>query len=357
MICCEKCFKDIEIKAIIVSINQKGICELCRKRNVYIYNTDTNNELAEMFDDLLNIYTAKDDLPDDYPRENINLLKDELCRRWNIFSIDNDLVYRAITGICHEKYQEHPEIFDTPIGILELNQKDYLKENSIMKNFEWEDFVEGIKTKNRFHTDYINKEVFYSFCNYIRKTYKVGKIFYRARICPDETGFAIGKMGAPPAGIATAGRANPTGISCLYLADKIETAFNEIKAGVYDFVAVGKFVLKEDIEVVNLTIVDQISPFWGIDNTVHVVNKKHLQKISGEIAKPLRRHDSSLDYLPTQYISDFIKSRGFAGIEFKSTMFKYGYNLAIFDEKLFECETVDVYDISELKYSYDVLRG
>ena len=355
MICCEKCFKDIEIKDVIKSLNQMGTCELCGKRNVYIYNTDTNNELAQMFDDLLNIYTANDDLPDAYPRENVNLLKDELCRRWNIFSIDNDLAYRAITGICHEKHQEHPEIFDAPIGILELDQKDYLEEHSIMKTFEWEDFVEGIKTKNRFHTDYINKEVFYSFCNYIKKTYKAGTIFYRARICPDETGFTIDKMGAPPVGEATAGRANPTGISCLYLADTVKTALNEIRAGVYDYVAVGKFVLKENIEVVNLTLVDQISPFWGLDNTIHAVNKKHLQKISADIAKPLRRHDSLLDYLPTQYISDFIKSRGYAGIEYKSTMNKDGYNLAIFDERLFECETVDIYDIRGLEYDHKKL--
>jgi hypothetical protein len=52
---------------------------------------------------------------------------------------------------------------------MELNRKDYLEEHSIMKNYEWEDFVEGIKTKNRFHTDYINKEVLFSFCNDIQK--------------------------------------------------------------------------------------------------------------------------------------------------------------------------------------------
>lgn len=355
MICCEKCFKDIEIKDIIKSLNQRGTCELCGKKNIFIYNTDINNELAETFDDLLNIYTVSDDLPHDYPSEYRNFLKDELCRRWDIFNIDSELVYRAIKGICHERYKEHPEIFDTPVGILELNEKDYLKEHSIMKTFEWEDFVKGIKTRNRFHTDYINKVVLSTFCNYIKKTYKAGSVFYRARICPDETGFPIDKMGAPSVGCATAGRANPTGISCLYLADRNITALKEIRAGVYDYITIGKFILKEDVEVVNLTIVDRISPFWGIDNTVHAVNKKHLRKISDEIAKPLRRHDSQLDYLPTQYISDFIKSEGFAGIGYKSTMDKDGYNLAMFDEALFDCESVYVYDIRELSYDYEIL--
>jgi hypothetical protein len=224
-----------------------------------------------------------------------------------------------------------------------------------MKTFEWENFVQGIKTENRFHTEYINKEVLYSFCNNMQKKHKARSKFYRARICRDNRGFTIDEMGAPPKGYATAGRANPAGISCLYLADTNKTALNEIRAGVYDYVAIGEFILKEDIQVVNLTMVDQISPFWGIDNTLHAVNKKHLRKIGDDIAKPLRRHDSTLDYLPTQYISDYIKSKGFEGLEYKSTMNKDGYNLAIFDQKLFECNSVVTYDIRELEYKYDIV--
>lgn len=353
MICCEKCFKDVEIINLINRIKQMGTCQLCGAKDVFIYNTDTHNELAGMFNDLLDIYTADEDLPVDYPHENRNLLKEELCERWSIFGINHDLVYRAITSICREKYEEHPEIFDTPIGILELNQKDYLEKYSILKACEWEEFVEEIKTKNRFHTNCINVEVLEYFCKKIIKTYKKGKLFCRARICADAAGFPINEMGAPPAAKATAGRANSAGISGLYLADTNTTAINEIRAGIYDYVAVGKFILKEDIDVVNLTLADQISPFWGlVDNTVHAINKKHLQKIAFDIAKPLRRYDSPLDYLPTQYISDFIKSKGFAGIEYKSTMNEGGYNLAIFDNSLFECITVDVYDIRKLKYKY-----
>lgn len=355
MICCEKCFLDIEIKNVIRSLKKQGKCDICGKNNVHIYDTDTDSQLADMFDDLLDIYTAAGDLPADYPPGNLNHLKNELCGRWKIFNIDPDLAYTVITGICHEKYGEHPEIFDASIGILELNQADYLEEHSIMKNYEWEDFVEAIKNNNRFHTDYINKEVLFTFCNYIKKSYKAGATFFRARICHDDTGFPIGEMGAPPLGRATAGRANPSGISCLYLADTVKTALNEIRAGVYDYVAMGKFVLKEDIEVVNLIVVDEISPFWVDDNKVHAVNKKHLQKIGFDIARPLRRHDSTLDYLPTQYISDFIKSKDFAGIEYKSTMNRGGYNLAIFDEELFECTDVDVYEIRKLEYEFDKL--
>ncbi len=353
MRCCKDCFNDIEIKGIIEKLNQIGTCELCGKENVFIYDTDINNELEAMFDDLLDIYTSNDELPDDYPQENRIFLKDELCTRWSIFNLDRDLAYMAIIGICHRRYEKNRGLFDAPIGILELNQKEYLEEYSIMRTCEWEDFVEGIKKNNRFHTDCINKEKFFYLCNFIKKPYKAGKTFFRARICSDKTGFHANEMGAPPSDKATAGRANSAGISCLYLADTAITAINEIRAGIYDYVTVGEFILKKDIEVVDLTHVDLISPFWTLDNTFHAINKKNLQKISVDIAKPMRRHDSLLDYLPTQYISDLIKSRGFAGIEYQSTMNKNGYNLAIFDERLFGCSTVEVYDIREIEYKYD----
>ena len=186
------------------------------------------------------------------------------------------------------------------------------------------------------------------------KKYKENSVFYRARIS-EESGFHKEKMGAPPVGVASSGRANPEGISCLYLSSDIETALNEVRAGVHDFVSVGRFVLKDDIEVVDLKNIDRITPFCDIDYTLHAVNKSSLRRISDEIAKPLRRSDSPLDYIPTQYISDFIKSEKYCGIEFKSAMMMTGYNLAIFDESLFECVEVAVHKIESLSYKHTIV--
>lgn len=353
MNCCTKCFKDTEIKAIINGLNTKGTCDFCGKRDTFIYEIKTNNTVTELFDGLLDVYTPVSSLPDTFPKENLDLLKNILYNKWNIFNLEPDFIYKLITNICNEKYKERPELFDGPVGILETNQKDYLEQYSVIRNFQWNDFVNEIKCKNRFHTNYINKDVLKLFLGYARKTYKAGTVFYRARICQDEAGFDSLSMGAPPANGATAGRANPEGISCLYLGDSEKTTLHEIRAGVYDYVTIGDFTLKEDIEVVNLAEIDKISPFVGIDYTQHAVNIDQLRKISDEIAKPLRRHDSILDYLPTQYVSDYIKSQNFDGIEYKSTMCQDGYNLAIFDENLFRCTKVTVYDIKSLNYSYD----
>jgi hypothetical protein len=116
--------------------------------------------------------------------------------------------------------------------------------------------------------------------------------------------------------------------------------------------------LKTDITVVDLRAITEISPFIeGLDYLDHAINKNYLEKLNNEMSKPLRRSDSVLDYVPTQYIADFIKSiehngkQEYAGIEYNSTTNPGGYNLAIFNPDLFECISVSVYDIEKLQYT------
>ncbi|MBU9723439.1 MULTISPECIES: RES family NAD+ phosphorylase [Bacillaceae] len=358
MICCENCFRDIEIKAIIKGIQNTGDCEICFSTDVNIYNTNVNTELVDSFNELIEVYTPVDSLPDIFPREKLVMLKDELFEKWNIFNINKEKIYIVIKNICHEKYEETPEYFDSSIGILDLDNTDYLEANSLLKNYEWEDFVAEIKTNIRFHTNIINTEILNEFCESAKCFYKKGKIFYRGRLSTRK-GFSKDEMGPPPDEKASDGRANPVGVSCLYLANDEKTTLHEIKAGLYDYVSIGTFELLEDIELIDFTIIDKVSPFLSnnLDFKQYIINKKHLSKISHNIAKPLRRNDSPLDYLPTQYIVDFIKSKGHSGIKYSSTMRKNGYNIAIFNKGLFECKEVRVHDVEMVNYESNPLGG
>lgn len=354
MICCSLCFKDIEIKAIIEGKKNLGNCSLCGRKDVFIY--DTNEPVADivqLFEGLLDIYIPSSNLPETFPREKRDFLRNELFEKWNIFNLEKEKIERLMKSICKHRYDETPAIFDEPVGNLLTQDKSYIEKNSILKNHTWDEFVEGIKHNNRFHTDYFNLEIFNSFLKYAQKKYERGTVFYRARIS-DANGLPKTKMGAPPIGIASEGRVNASGISCLYLSKDRETTIHEIRAGTHDFVTIGRFRLKEDISLINLISLPQISPFntADIDLTQHAVNRKHLEKIGNEIARPLRRQDSPLDYLPTQYISDFIKSKGYQGIEYKSTMHEDGRNLAIFDEQKVECIDVSVVKIKEISYKH-----
>lgn len=353
MNCCVNCFKDLEIKAIIKGNNKKGTCDFCKSKNVSIYHIGENSNLKNSFEELLDVYTPVSEIGDYYPRESLDLLKNILYSQWNIFNLKPDEIYVFLTSLLPEKYAEQSILFDEPVGIVGKYSEDYLNEYSILGIHQWEDFVQEIKAKNRFHTNVINKDILKVILNAACKKYRAGQRFFRARIWKEGAGFGKLDMGAPPVKFASAGRANPEGISCLYLADSLDTTLHETRAGVYDYATVGIFKLIRDIEVVDLASIDKVSPFQEIDSSLLAINLPHLKKVGDEISKPLRRHDSALDYLPTQYICDYIKSEGFSGIEYKSTMCKNGVNFAIFDENLFKCISTKNYDIESLSYKFN----
>lgn len=359
MFCCINCFADAEIRAIINGNKTSGDCNFCGSKNVSVYEIGKDQIIAELFDGLLDIYTPIINLPDGFPKERTDLIKNILCYNWHIFNLKPDGIYRLIISICAERYKEQPELFDSPIGIRQSLDHDYLEQNSLLKTYCWDDFVEGIKRKNRFHSDYINTDKLYTFLRCARKSYKVGEVFFRSRICQNERGYTWNEMGPPPEAKAKGGRVNPTGISILYLSDSRNTTLYEIRAGVYDYVTVGRFELQKDIEVINLADIDRVSPFIGIDYGFdfmqYATNIEHLKMIGHEIAKPLR-NDNALEYLPTQYISDYIRSRGYDGIEYISTMCTNGVNLAVFNEELFKCTGTTVYDVKSIAYSYEQLK-
>lgn len=360
MYCCSNCFADEEIKAIIRKSEMKGTCDFCASTNVYLHDVSNLPVIAELFDSLLDIYTPISFLPDNFPREHTGLIKDIFHNDWRIFNLTSDMIYKLITSLCENRYKEAPEVFDTPIGIPELQDTDFLKEHSILKGLKWSDFDIGIKTTNRFHSNFVNTDKLNSFFPFVIETYKKGKkVMYRSRICPNRKGFPPSDMSAPPNHMAKAGRANPEGIRVLYLSDSEETTLCEVRAGLYDFVSVGRFTLQKEIQVINLTKIDRISPFlqspYGLNLTEYAINLPHLRRIALELAKPLR-NANILEYLPTQYICDFIRSKGYDGVEYKSTMFDGGINLALFDPSLFKCTKTKVFDITSICYKHKILK-
>ena len=65
------------------------------------------------------------------------------------------------------------------------------------------------------------------------------------------------------------------------------------------------------------------------------------QKISSDLSKPMRRYDSELEYIPTQFICEFIKVfTGAFGIRFNSSLHPKGNNVVLFDQNLMTCISV-----------------
>ena len=226
----------------------------------------------------------------------------------------------------------------------------YNDKHCIVRGNTWEEFADSIKEINRFHNAMFNSGAFEVILETIAKSYSVGEYFFRARIADNNSGFSTNEMGAPPKGKRSAGRINPEGIPVLYLSSDTTTILNEVRASAYDFVSIGRFELKADIRVANLSAISNTSPFQYDDIERYVANKKVFQEISIELAKPLRRNDSPLEHLPTQYIAEFIKSQGYDGVEYASTLKEGGRNIAIFNEDILKCVSVETLEISKVIY-------
>lgn len=357
---CINCFCVSDIKSRIESYDTKGSCDICGRKDAYIYDTETDVYLNGILDNIINLYIPVSSLGNAPKAEDCVYIKNEFIENWNIFNnLSASKVHTIIKALSKELYSETPELIDEPVVNQLTMDSEYFKANSLLKEYSWEQFVEALKHENRFHTNYIDTTILEIFCSFIRKSYKTGKRFYRGRISGEE-GYDCENMGPPPKDKITEGRANSAGIQRLYLANDKETTIHEIRAGAFDYITIGCFELKKDITVVDLKMIDQISPvIEGLDVAQYYINREYLNKINEEMGKALRKSDSPLDYVPTPYIADFIQSimhdgeHEYAGIEYRSTLYNKGYNLAIFDPSLFECISTETIRIKDLKYDYE----
>ena len=345
MNCCIECFCDSEIRSVIKSNNQMGNCDFCSSKNTHIYDISVDsNPVSEMIISLLQIYDVSESI-------DAKLLKNALCEDWDIFNVGAETIQTLTKSLCATTLNADNDIFTHKVNIPQVTDHEYLNEFGIVRGFSWHEFSESIKYTNRFHSGIFNADAFALFLSIVTKSFPVGSKFYRARISKTDDGYTIDEIGAPPKDKRSAGRINPEGIGALYLSSDEVTVLNEARATTFDYVTLGEFEALRDIKVVNLSGISRTSPFLYIDELEkYAANRKVFKEMAFEIAKPLRRNDSQLEYLPTQYIAEFIKSKGYDGVEYASTLKEDGCNFAMFDETLFECINVKTVEVSEISY-------
>ena len=354
MICCIDCFQDVEIRAAIEMIGQKGNCPICNKTDTWVYDSiqdlDKTN-IEEMLDSILEVYVPESCLPLSYPDEEKMPIEKRLLKDWKIFSDNVNNIKQIVEGIVFESLNLDSRIITEPVGIPQLFDDVYLNDNSIMGKYNWNIFKKCLRNENRFHNKYINLEMLELVLRETKITIPKDTKFYRARIS-DENGYKRKEMWQPPDDAASAGRANSKGQSCLYLCSNKKTTVKEIRARAFDYVTIATFKLNRDVRVLDLSAIVHSSPFYysGMDKIAYLVNEKNLRQIQDDMAKPISRLDSELDYLPTQYISDFAKSLGYDGVKYFSTFDKTSYNVELFNSAACNCTYHRNFLIGDLEY-------
>jgi len=151
---------------------------------------------------------------------------------------------------------------------------------------------------------------------------------------------------------ASEGRANPKGIPCLYVASTKETAMSEIRPWLGSIVSVARFTNERDLKVIDF------SKHYGKRNLFYFKEPNDNEKleavwrdIDNAFSEPVTNSDLKSDYAPTQIIAELIKSLGFDGIAFKSSL-SDGYNIALFDLNSAVFKSCDLYEAKEIKFSF-----
>jgi hypothetical protein len=149
-----------------------------------------------------------------------------------------------------------------------------------------------------------------------------GDLLYRARTC-ETKGKKIEKEGMKPyKNMGAEGRANAKNINMLYLAGEKEIAISETRASKDEHVTLATFVVKKELKLVDFAG-ENPSWFWYFrfdqksdPKTYH--EQDSLLNIGNAFSKPLTVDEAKIEYIPTQVIADFFKSKDYDGIAFRS---------------------------------------
>jgi hypothetical protein len=335
---CSSCFSDKELKGFILSSSEKGVCDFCSSHEQNLLDI---GELFDFFEELIGNFKVS---------ESGLGLSSKIQSDWSFFS-SNQVANKILNYVIPTIHSEITSADDLV---------DYSDE--ILANFGyWETLKDELKWKNRFVIDVhrlgrgeFNWDAFLRDINTIYTLTKKDKL-YRARI-HEKSGCAVyskEEMGCPPKDLTTGGRANPPGIPFLYLSEDEHTVLYEVRAAYLDEISVGVFQLNEEIESVNIVDFTRDSPLFQPEDLKGAIQGKLLRdRISKDLSKPMRRYDSELEYIPTQFICEYIKIfTGAKGIRFRSSLHKTGNNLVFFEPELMNCNSVNKVKIRNINLS------
>jgi len=150
---------------------------------------------------------------------------------------------------------------------------------------------------------------------------------------------------------AAEGRANPKGITCLYLATDKETAIAEVRPWLGSLVSVGQFRISNDIILIDCSVHRDEALIYFEEPTPEEREHSVWADIDKAFSKPTTNNDRIADYVPTQILSEFFKNNGFDGIIYKSLL-GGGFNVALFDLDKAELVNCFLYEVDNISFLF-----
>lgn len=344
MYTCAGCFNpEASPVDLITDKPQIGTCDFCSGDQTDVWQAEI---WADAFSLVIDAYEVSDP-----PEIDAIPLPQRLQEDWKIFASGTAASGR-IADFLTAVFPAGHELLRTGVVVRARMAHDHAK--------EWEEFVGEISNTNRYFPTQTLDQDFMT--EMIRENVKdlIEGPLYRSRIQESVVPFGSEQMGRPPQGKATAGRANPMGISHLYLSDELETSIRESRAYQHCYVSVATFRLLEVCQVLDLASLQRENPFKIVDDGLasKLDYWRLLERLGDELARPARSTDNQLEYIPTQYLSELVKSMGVHGIRYKSSLHPGGRNIVLFnDERVEVSSSVACYEITGASLSYDLVTA
>lgn len=326
---CKHCFSDKELRAFIESSGNTGDCDVCDSKNIAFIEL---TELLDFFQEFLeNFQRSKTGVP----------LKSKIQESWSFFSSLDvaSKILNAVIGKINTEIENSNDLVDY--------------KNEIVSNYSyWNVLKEILKTERRFISD-IEKIEELRWDGFFNTQYELTPDvkLYRARVHHKSGNKVYNtlEMMCPPPTLTKGGRANPAGIPFLYLSDNPDTVLYEVRASYLDELSIGEFHLVGEKKAIRIVDFTEDTPLFQPDQKIETTIKSRLLRdlISRDLSKPMRRYDTEVDYIPTQFICEFIKiNTGASGIRFSSSLHPEGNNVVIFDQDIMECTKVTLKKVS-----------
>ena len=303
-----------------------GQCAICGTENVILVEA---SHLREVFGPLINIYE---------PSADGRLLVELLREDWDLFhhpNLDNAHANELLA-----------EVFDDG----EIARKTFSPSAKYQSDrlIVWETLRTELMHENRyFPATQLDLDRLEELLELLRAD-QVPRTWYRARLQITDAPFPIEEMGAPARRLASHGRANPAGIPYLYLASNPSTAVAELRPHTGERACVAEFLLPERQNIVDLRSPRRaVSPFAFADEDL--IGRLRgdvafLDRLGDELTRPVIPQGAPFDYVPSQYLCEYIKKCGYDGVLYRSSV-SDGINLALFSPALAQPQSLAQYDI------------
>jgi len=314
--CCAECFGDHGLRRSVIPsrTSVRGQCDFCKTMEVDLVEPGA---LSAEFEMLTSIYELNPD-----GKLLVQLLKED----WSLF---------PKLDLANAKSLLAEVLDDGDIVRRLFSPSQAFRSEGLAA---WNTLRDELMFKNRYFLDEaLDKDL--------------PDVWYRARITTSDTGFTLDQMGAPPRELASHGRANPSGIPYLYLGSAPDTAIAEIRPHTGEIASVARFTLQGLITAVDLRNPRElVSPFL-LQDASEVGRMRadvpFLERLGSELTRPVLPRSAAIDYLPSQYLCEFIKKIGYDGVIYRSSV-SDGINLALFSPARAVANDVELYDVQRV---------